>query len=61
MDGEGEGWKDGHGVGEWLAKGLTVCWWQVSFKEPRQGGLCPKDLGCQGWGCFSKRAAGGGK
>ena len=49
-----EGWKDGHGVGEWLAKGLTVCWWQVSFKEQRQGGLCQKEVGCQGWGCFSK-------
>ena len=34
MDGEGEGWKDGHGVGEWLAKGLTVCWWQVFVHGP---------------------------
>ena len=42
-----------------VAKGLMVCWWQVSFKEPRQGGLCQKDVGCRGWGGFSKGAAGG--
>ena len=51
---EGRPW-----VGQWLAEGLTVCWWQVTFKEPRQGGLCQKDVGCQGWACFSKGATGG--
>lgn len=34
-------------------QGTSVCWWQVSFKEPRQGGLCQKDMGGRGWGGFS--------
>ena len=34
------GWEDGHGVGEWVAKGLTMWCCQFSFKEPTQGGLC---------------------
>ena len=34
------GWEDGHGLGDWVAKGLTMCCYQFSFKEPTQGGLC---------------------
>ena len=46
------GWEDGHGVGEWVAKGLTMWCCQFSFKEPTQGGLCQDGHEMSGLGLF---------
>lgn len=41
----------GHGTHGVLMTGL--------LQGTEAGGLCQKDMACQGWACFSKGAAGG--